>query len=367
MILGSLINAIRNGEVYGFAVIDITTPQSIIDKHLEDSFLFPPIIQRKRLDESFLSDFMKQRYKESEKKLDMETVIQGYHGTDVFAITTLIQFWLNQGLKITDIKHFVQYQPGKALKPFAEKVTKLRIEATFDGDEAKATSAKLAGNSGYGKCGENVMRHTNTKVVHDQGEMLKEAQKAFTMDQNEVINECEELVAWEVKQRKRTIADCKPVHFANAILQTSKLLFLEFMYYIYNHLQPGSFRACYADTDSMCLALTKTNHQKMNENTESFYRGLFDPIVKPNMRDSWEKTWKDWFVVSDDIHDIRKPGKLKGEPRLKILFYKNFKSNSISKMASLWLLVRNAILHGMKTSSQARSGLKASREQQSLN
>ena len=339
MSLESLINAIRYGEVYGFAVIDITTPQEIIEKHLEDSFLFPPIIQRKKLDESFLSDFMKQRYRESQKKLDMETVIQGYHGTDIFAITTLIQFWLDQGLEITDIKHFVQYQPGKALKPFAEKVTKLRIEATFDGDEAKATSAKLAGNSGYGKCGENVLRHTNTKVVIDQKKMLKEAEKAFTLDQNEIINECDELVAWEVKQRKRQITDCKPIHFANAILQTSKLLFLEFMYYIYNHLQPGSFRTCYADTDSMCLALTKTNHAEMNGNIESFYRGLFDPIVKPSMRESWERTWKKWFVTTDDIHDIRKPGKLKGEgliimPSYKFLVEFDFKKGQFVALSS---------------------------------
>ena len=62
----------------------------------------------------------------------------------------------------------------------------------------------------------------------------------------------------------------------------------------------------------MCLALTKTDHTAMNGDTESFYRGLFDPIVKSNMRDSWENSWKDWFVTTDDVHDIRKPGKLKG-------------------------------------------------------
>ena len=150
--LETLIQAIKNGEVYGFAVIDITTPKQIIDQHLRDSFLFPPIIQRRNIDESYLSDYMKKCYKSEGKKCDMETVVQGYSGRNIFALTTLIQFWLDEGLEITDIHHFTQYQPGKALNPFAEKVTKLRIEATFDGDEAKAQSAKLAGNAGYGKC-----------------------------------------------------------------------------------------------------------------------------------------------------------------------------------------------------------------------
>lgn len=298
-------------------MIDIHTPQHIIDQHLRDSFLFPPIIKRVKLDESYLSDFMKSRYQAENKKLNMETVVQGYHGTDLFAMTPLIQFWLRQGLQITDIKYFVQYQPGKILKPFADRVTKLRIEATFDGDEGKAQSAKLMGNSGYGKCGENVLRHHNTKVVVDQDKMVKEAQSAFTMDQNEVINDADELVAWEIKKRKRTVTDTKPIHFSNAILQNSKLLFLEFMYWFYEHVQPGSFRTCYADTDSMCLALTKTDHSKMGESEEMFYRGLFDPIVRPEKRESWEKSWKSWFVTTNDIHDIRKPGKLKGKTSIK--------------------------------------------------
>ena len=52
-------------------MIDIRTPQHIIDKHLKDSFLFPPIIKRVKLDESYLSDFMKSRYQSENKKLDM--------------------------------------------------------------------------------------------------------------------------------------------------------------------------------------------------------------------------------------------------------------------------------------------------------
>ena len=143
--------------------------------------------------------------------------------------------------------------------------------------------------------------------------MRKKAQSAFNVDQEEIIVETGDVIAWELKNRKKKVVDDKPVHFSNAILQTSKLLFLRFMYWLYKHLEPGSFRTCYADTDSMCLALTKTDHTAMHIDTESFYRGLFDPIVKSNMRQSWESTWKDWFVTTDDVHDKRKPGKLKGQ------------------------------------------------------
>ena len=42
-------------------------------------------------------------------------------------------------------------------------------------------------------------------------------------------------------------------------------------------------------------------------------RAIFDPIVKPSMRESWERHWKEWFVVTDAVEDERFPGKLKYE------------------------------------------------------
>ena len=51
-------------------------------------------------------------------------------------------------MHITNITKFLQYEAGKALNPFAEKVVNMRIEATYEKDEAKSNTAKLYGNSG---------------------------------------------------------------------------------------------------------------------------------------------------------------------------------------------------------------------------
>lgn len=83
------------------------------------------------------------------------------------------------------------------------------------------------------------------------------------------------------------------------------------MYWLEAHLEDGSFKTVYADTDSMALALTKSNPEGGNE--EQQLRALFDPIVKPSMRESWERDWKDWFVTTNETWNIRKPGKLKGK------------------------------------------------------
>ena len=113
--------------------------------------------------------------------------------------------------------------------------------------------------------------------------------------------------------RKRTIYDDKPCHVALAILQWSKILFLRFMYFLSDHLEPGSFRPAYCDTDSMCLGLSKSNVIPPDCNPEVYYRAIFDPIVREDMRESWERNWKSWFVTTNEVLDERTPGKMKGK------------------------------------------------------
>ena len=64
------------------------------------------------------------------------------------AFSPVIQFWISRGMKISNITKFYQFIPGKALKPFADKVYKMRCEATYEKDESKGNTAKIFGNSG---------------------------------------------------------------------------------------------------------------------------------------------------------------------------------------------------------------------------
>ena len=87
------------------------------------------------------------------------------------------------------------------------------------------------------------------------------------------------------------------------------------MYFLYDHLQPGTFVSCYADTDSMALATTRTRPMTEGMTPEEELRAVFDPIVKPEMRESWEANWKTWFVTTDTDEDKRFPGKLKSKSK----------------------------------------------------
>ena len=76
------------------------------------------------------------------------------------------------------------------------------------------------------------------------------------------------------------------------------------MFFIYHHLEEGSFINCYADTDSMCLATTQTMDLADDATEEDKLRAIFDPIVKPSMKDSWEKQWKVFKSVWNNHSEI---------------------------------------------------------------
>ena len=129
------------------------------------------------------------------------------------------------------------------------------------------------------------------------------------------------------------------------------------------HLLPGSFRSSYCDTDSMCLGLSRTQPIPENATLEQYYRCLFDPLVRPEMKDSWESQWKSWFVTTDTIEDQRKPGKLKStfsndHSILYSMYLQKFKRNSGYQKAISSPCHRNAISHTMPIQKRSRKAQK---------
>ena len=47
----------------------------------------------------------------------------------------------------------------------------------------------------------------------------------------------------------------------------------------------------------MCLATTKTAPLTEGMSIEERYAAVFDPIVRPEKRDSWNAKWKNWFCT----------------------------------------------------------------------
>ena len=63
----------------------------------------------------------------------------------------------------------------------------------------------------------------------------------------------------------------------------------------------------------MALAMCNTEDITEGMTLEEQYRAAFDPNVREDMKESWEKSWKSWFVTTETAEDERFPGKLKVE------------------------------------------------------
>ena len=70
----------------------------------------------------------------------------------------------------------------------------------------------------------------------------------------------------------------------------------------------------------MALATTSTAPISDSMTTEERYRAVFDPIVRPSMRASWDRTWKQWFCTTNTIEENLTPGKLKCKHLLFVFF-----------------------------------------------
>ena len=101
----SLLEAIRTGEIYGFAVCDVKCPDPVLAKYKD--FLFPPVIKHETITDDHVTGYMKRRVIEDQRKLDFKTVVQVYNGEQLFLMTDIIQFYMEIGLEISNVTQFI--------------------------------------------------------------------------------------------------------------------------------------------------------------------------------------------------------------------------------------------------------------------
>ena len=98
------------------------------------------------------------------------------------------------------------------------------------------------------------MQRYSTTIIGDDEKLKKMNVSPFFKTENflEMENGDHDLV--EIKMTPKKVYDDKPVPMAAAILSNSKLHFLKFIYeVVYKFFEPGSFKLCYCDTDSMAI------------------------------------------------------------------------------------------------------------------
>ena len=107
----SLLAAIQRGEVFGFVLADVITPDNIREGF--GSFLFPPVVRRMDIDESNMSEYMKKVCVEEGKKLEFNTLVQTYNCKQELLMTPLVKMYMDRGMIVKNVTKFIQYTAGR--------------------------------------------------------------------------------------------------------------------------------------------------------------------------------------------------------------------------------------------------------------
>ena len=307
-----LIQNVLSDELFGFFEVDIEVPerqrsrsdseaeesqaQSGEAEQLRDKFSeFSPLFTLDEVPEEQIPQHMKDyQINTGRKKIKNNKKLLGVMKAEkILLYSPLLKWYLNHGLQVTKIHRYISYISSRPFAWFPEEVSSARRDADNDKNKKQlGDTAKLKGNSFYGKMIENLEKHITTKFTTDEKLIDKIFRSPFFEDLEE-INEG----VFEVRQRKRQVTITQPYQCRIAVYQLAKLRMLEFYYdFLDKFCDRRDFELIQMDTDSFYMALSAED---------------FDDIIKPEMKELYKEEKKNWLVT--DEYSKRVPGLFKPE------------------------------------------------------
>ena len=286
-----LIQNVLNDKLFGFFQVDIEVPEQL-RKHFSE---FSPLFVLSVVPEDQIPQHM-QDYKinTGRKKIKNNKKLLGVMKAEkILLYSPLLKWYLNHGLQVTKIHKYISYTPGRPFKWFPEEVSSARRAADQDKNKRQlGDTAKLKGNSFYGKMIESQEKHMNTKFTTNE-KLIDEIFRSPFFEDLEEVSEG----AFEVRQRKRQVTIKRPYQCGIAVYQLAKLRMLEFYYdFLGKFCDRRDFELIQMDTDSFYMALSAND---------------FDDIIKPDLKELYKDEKPNWLVT--DEYSKRVPGLFKPE------------------------------------------------------
>lgn len=296
----SIITKIQDNRLFGFAEVDIETPESLYNKFSE----FPPIFKNMVIEDHHLGAYMKDLRREKDKKLgDNRKLVSLYGAKKILLYTPLLKWYLEHGLIVTKVHSFIKATPNNLFKSFTETVSDNRRNGDKDVSKAMIAEAwKLTGNSAFGRTGMNKNRHTNTKYVDDIYKAKRKVNNWLFRDLNE-IESTDGSIVFEVSCGKKQIKQNCPLQVASAVYQLAKLRMLQFYH------------------DFLDRFVSRDDFQMVEMDTDSAYMGIagksIEALIKPEMKQAYEDEKYQWFpdnrTPESKAYTKRTPGLFKVE------------------------------------------------------
>jgi hypothetical protein len=224
--------------------------------------------------------------------------------------TPVLKWCLQHKLEITKFYCGIQYEGKKCFEEFVNEVSNARRAGDVDKSmEIIAETMKLFGNSAYGKTITNKESFVSTTYANEIN-IGKKINSPHFKDLEELHNQ-----TYEITSSKRQIVMDLPLQIGVAVYNLAKLRMLEFYYdCIDKYIDRSDYQILQMDTDSNYFA---------------FSANTLEEIIKPEMREEFEKDKYNWFPseskephptfkinnnnVSMKAYDKRKPGLFKVE------------------------------------------------------
>ena len=286
-----LIQNVLNDELFGFFEVDIEVPEQKRKRFSE----FCPLFVISEVSEEQIPQHMKDYKINTGRKMikNIKKLLGVMKAEKILLYSPLLKWYLNHGLQVTKIHRYISYTSGRPFKWFPEEVSSARRAADNDKNKKQlGDTAKLKGNSFYGKMIENLEKHISTKFTRDEKLIDKIFRSPFFEDLEEI-----NAGVFEVRQRKRQVTITRPYQCGIAVYQLAKLRMLEFYYdFLDKFCDRRDFELIQMDTDSFYMALSAND---------------FDDIIKPEMKELYKEEKKNWLVT--DEYSKRVPGLFKAE------------------------------------------------------
>ena len=287
-----IILKVLNDKLFGFFEVDIEVPDQLRDKFSE----FCPLFVISEVPEDQIPQHMKDYKINTGRKMikNNKKLLGVMKAEKILLYSPLLKWYLNHGLQVTKIHRYISYTSGRPFKWFPEEVSSARRAADQDKNKKQlGDTAKLKGNSFYGKMIENLEKHMNTKFTTNEKLIDEIFRSPFFEDLEEISNG-----AFEVRQRKRQVTITRPYQCGIAVYQLAKLRMLEFYYdFLDKFCDRRDFELIQMDTDSFYMALSTND---------------FDDIIKPEMKELYSEAEKKNWLVTDE-YSKRVPGLFKAE------------------------------------------------------
>jgi hypothetical protein len=261
--------------------VDIKVPDDLKSKFAE----MPPIFKNIEVSRDDIRDHTK-AYAEERNVMNQprKCLVGSMFGEKIMVISPLLKWYVEYGLKVTQIHQVVEYKPAACFQKFgADNISEARHAGDADPEKKiVAETHKLDGNSSYGKTVTNKETHRRHLLSRASSQPL--SRRPF--------RRCSQLSAKTFE-----------VEIGCFVYQYAKLQMLEFYYdFMDVFVDRSDFQYCAMDTDSAYMALSITSVEE---------------VIKQDMQQRFQMEKKNWFPRTDTpehaAYDKRTPGLHKTE------------------------------------------------------